>query len=128
MGLGSGVGQILLRHLGLSQRLAAPIEEDHVVGLDLGAVARLPILILPGARLEPAIDIYSAALVQMVVAGFRQAAPHNHTRPLRLCALLALCCAVALVGRHAEVRHWRAVRGETRLRGLPQDDRSVRPD
>ncbi len=35
VGLRSGVGQFLLRHPSLSRRLAAPIEEEYVVGLDL---------------------------------------------------------------------------------------------
>lgn len=79
-------GQILLLHSG-SGGMAA-VEEDHALSLDLGAIVRLPALVRPRARFQPARHEHAAALAQVVGVGFRQAAPRDYLRPGRRLGLL----------------------------------------
>src|SRR5690606_18411455 len=72
----------------------APREHDHVVGADLGDVARVPLLVLVGAVLDRPLDVDPVALLEEALGDPRQTVlvrgepPGDDPVPLRLLLLL----------------------------------------
>src|SRR5688500_3189604 len=90
---------------GALARAAAPAAEElHGLGDDLGRVALLPFLVRPLARLQAALDVDRAALVQVLPAVLRGAAPGDDAVPLGpLLGRLPVLAPEALVRVQREV-------------------------
>src|SRR5688572_25570443 len=62
-------------------------EQDHIAGPNFGHLLLVPIRIVPFAGLQAALDVYHAALSEVVVADLRQLVPDNDVVPLGLLLL-----------------------------------------
>src|SRR6266545_4373451 len=95
---------------------AAAVEHNHIAGDHLGAIARLTLLILPLVRLEPALDVDTAALAEVFVADLGEFIPGDHVEPLGFLARFAGAIFPLTSRRDAEGRHWAATGRVAHLR------------
>src|SRR5215471_16807087 len=112
---------VVAAHAGAHPR-AAGVEELDVVGDDLGGPALLPVLALPGAGLQAALDVDERALARVLADDPGQVppahVPGDDVVVVGELALLALVPAAVAVGRDAERGHRLAARGVAHL-GIP---------
>src|SRR5882672_12025315 len=112
---GLALGGLALGGLGLGAlprglaRLAgagARPQHLHDVAANLGAVAVLPLLVLPLARAQASLDVHLRALLQVLARDLRQAPEKGDAVPLGRLLHLAACLVLPAIGRrHANVRH-----------------------
>src|SRR5438093_6190606 len=104
------------------------VQELHVVGVHLGAITLLAALgVLPGSRLQTSLDVYEAALLQVLAAQLGELAialipDHDVVVVGELAALSRLILTVT-VGGDGQVAHRRTARrvAELGVPGQPAD-------
>src|SRR5690349_9191560 len=79
-------------------RLAPAAQQDQVLGHDLCLIVLLPVLVVPGAGLQPALDVNRAPFLQVLARDLRRALPGHDVVPLGAVLPLAVFIFVALVG------------------------------
>src|SRR5262249_44616112 len=89
-------------------------------GDDLGLVALHVLLVRPVPRLDAALDVHLAALLQPVLREVRQLAERDDAVPLRLLLAVPLTVGITAVRGHGEVGHRATGLGVPDLRILPQ--------
>src|SRR5579863_860207 len=83
---------------------ATAAEHLQLVADDLGRVTVIPLLVLPLARAQAALDIHLRSLLQVLGGDLCQASEERHAVPLgALLLLAALLVAPALAGRNPQV-------------------------
>ena len=80
-----------------TRAVAAPVEELHALGLDLGGVAVLPVLVLPFAGLQAAFHIHEAALGEIIGAVLRLTLENGNAVPFGALHLVAVTVHIGLV-------------------------------
>src|SRR5438132_12091305 len=84
---------------GAAAHALARAEHLHLVGDDLRHVLVLPVLVLPLARLQAALDVDLAALLQVLAGDLGELAEERDAVPLRLLLRLAVLVLPLLSGR-----------------------------
>jgi hypothetical protein len=65
-------------------------QDDHLVGHHLSAEVTLPVVVLPTARLQPALHIYLLSFSEVLLANLCQRSPGDHIEPLGFFATFAI--------------------------------------
>ena len=99
----------------------AATEQLDPVGHDLGGVPLLAVLVVPGPRLDAALDVDLLALLQVVLQRLGLLAEQDDAVPLGLLDPVAGLAVLATIGgRDAETRDREAVAGELQFRIPPE--------
>src|SRR2546428_4845055 len=104
----------------LRLRLAPRFEELDFGRVHLGGLALLAVLAFPGTGLEPALDIYEAALVKVLAGDLGEVAltdvPHHHVVVVGVLLLLTVGALAVAVGCQREARYRGPARGIAHFR------------
>src|SRR5260370_30141214 len=105
---------MLSRHRLLQTGMAAGPAELDFGGVYLGGLALLAVLAFPGTRLQPALDVNEASLVQILAGNLRQVAladvPDHDVVVIGVFLLLTVRTLSVAVGCQREAGHRRAAR------------------
>src|SRR3954469_9900153 len=101
--------------------LSASPEQDQIICDNLGHILFLAgLLVVPGTRLEPALNVDLATLLQVLTGDLGESLPEHHVVPFGAILPLSGFIFKTLVGRDRDLCHCRALRRVFNLRIFAQ--------